>query len=210
MTLKLFYSPSACSLATHIVLEEAGADYELVLASTRDGSVRKPEYLAINPKGRVPALQTDRGVLTETPAILGWVAQAYPDAKLAPAGDDFAFAQMQAFNTFLASSMHIMFALHWRTYRFVEGDEHLAAVKAHAPKALAEQFQLVEDRLQDGRAWVHGEAYTTSDPYLLVFTRWLDETGLGALDDYPHVKAHKARAEARPAVKRALEQEGLS
>ncbi len=210
MTLKLFYSPNACSLATHIALEEAGADYELVLTSTRDGSVRRPEYLAINPKGRVPALQTDRGVLTEAPVILGWIAQTYPEARLASTDDSFAFADMQAFNVFLASSMHIMFALHWRAHRFVEGEDHLAAVRAHAPKALAEQFTLVEDRLEDGRTWVNGEAYTTSDPYLLVFSRWLEETGLGSLDDYPRVKAHRARVEARPAVRRALEQEGLS
>ena len=210
MTLKLFYSPNACSLASHIALEEAGADYELVLTSTRDGSVRKPEYLAINPKGRVPALQTERGVLTESPAILSWIAQAYPEARLAPLDDPFAFAEMQAFNGFLSSSMHIMFALHWRAARFVEGEDHLAAVKAHAPKALAEQFRLVEERLKDGRTWVNGGAYTVSDPYLLVFTRWLDENGLGDLDDYPNVKAHRARVETRPAVRRALEQEGLS
>jgi len=210
MTLKLFYSPNACSLASHIALEEAGADYELVLTSTRDGSVRKPEYLAINPKGRVPALQTERGVLTESPAILSWIAQAYPEARLAPLADPFAFAEMQAFNGFLSSSMHIMFALHWRAARFVEGEDHLAAVKAHAPKALAEQFRLVEERLKDGRTWVNGEAYTVSDPYLLVFTRWLDENGLGDLDDYPNVKAHRAHVETRPAVRRALEQEGLS
>ena len=210
MTLKLFYSPNACSLASHIALEETGADYELVLTSTRDGSVRKPEYLAVNPKGRVPALQTERGVLTESPVILGYIAQTFPDAKLAPNDDSFAFADMQAFNVFLASSMHIMFALHWRAARFVEGEEHLAAVRAHAPKALAEQFQLVEEKLADGRPWVHGEAYTTSDPYLLVFTRWLDENGLGDLDDYPRVKAHRARVEARPAVRRALAAEGLS
>jgi glutathione S-transferase len=209
MTLKLFYSPNACSLATHIALEEVGADYELVLTSTRDGSVRKPEYLAINPKGRVPTLLTDRGVLTESPAILGWIAQAFPDAHLAP-NDPFGFAEVQAFNNFLSSSMHIMFALHWRSPRFVEGEDHLAAVKAHAPKALAEQFGLVEDKLKDGRTWVHGQSYTTSDPYLVVFTRWLDENGLGDLDDYPHVKAHRARVEARPAVQRALKAEGLS
>jgi glutathione S-transferase len=210
MTLKLFYSPNACSLASHIALEEAGAEYELVLTSTRDGSVRRPEYLAVNPKGRVPALLTDRGVLTETPVILGYIAQTFPDAQLAPNDDSFAFGDMQAFNVFLASSMHIGFALHWRAERYVEGEDHLAAVRAHAPTALAAQFRIVEDKLKDGRTWVHGEAYTVSDPYLLVFTRWLDETGLGDLDDYPHVKRHRNRVETREAVRRALQQEGLS
>jgi glutathione S-transferase len=157
----------------------------------------------------VPALQTDRGVLTESPAILAWIAQAYPEARLAPLDDPFAFADMQAFNGFLSSTLHIVFATHWRAERFVEGEEHLAAVRAHAPKAMAEQFRLVEERLADGRPWAGGEAYSVSDPYLFVFTRWLDQTGLGALADYPHVVAHRARVEARPAVRRALAQEGL-
>ncbi len=76
--LKLFHAPGACSLASLIALEEAGADYELIRMSTRDGDQRKAEYLAINPKGRVPVLVTDQGVLTENPAILAYVAQTHP------------------------------------------------------------------------------------------------------------------------------------
>ena len=210
MTLKLFFSPNACSLASHIALEEAGADYELVLTSTKAGAQKKPDYLAVNPKGKVPALQTDRGVLTENPVILGWIAQTFPAAKLAPNDDSFAFGDMQAFNMFLSATVHVAFAHHFRPERYVDGDDCRAAVKTKAPQALAEHFRLIEEKLSDGRAWVHGEAYTVSDPYLLVFTRWLDENGLGDLGDYPHVKAHRGRVEARPAVRRALEREGLA
>ena len=84
--LKLFYAPNTCALASHIALEEAGADYQTVRLDFRADEQRKPEYLAINPKGRVPALATDRGILTETPAILAFVAQSFPQAKLAPHG----------------------------------------------------------------------------------------------------------------------------
>jgi glutathione S-transferase len=208
--LKLYYSPNSCSLASHIVLEESGAAYELALTNSRDGSTRTPEFLALNPKARVPALLTDLGVLTENPVILGWVAQSFPDAGLAPNDDTFLFGDMQAFNMFLSATVHVAFAHHFRPERYVDGDDHRAAVKAKAAQAVAEQFRLIEAKLSDGRPWVHGERYWTSDPYLLVFSRWLGETGLGTLDDYPHAKAHRARVEARPAVQRALKAEGLS
>ena len=85
--LKLFYAPQTCALASHIALEEAGADYETVRVDFRTGEQKKPDYLAVNPKGRVPALVTGHGVLTETPAILAFVAQTYPKARLAPLDD---------------------------------------------------------------------------------------------------------------------------
>src|SRR5262249_35215253 len=91
--LKLFYSPGSCALASHVALEEAGAQYEAVRLDFRANEQRKPEYLKINPKGRVPALATDRGVLTETPAILAFVAQSFPQARLAPLDDPFAFGR---------------------------------------------------------------------------------------------------------------------
>ena len=93
--LKLFYAPGSCALASHVALEEAGAKYEAVRVDMRAKDQRKPEYLAINPKGRVPALVTDKGVLTESPAILAFVAQSFPEARLAPLDDAFAFARVQ-------------------------------------------------------------------------------------------------------------------
>ena len=92
---KLYYAPGTCALATHIALEEAGAPYEAVLVDFRSQSQRSPEYLAVNPKGRVPALVTDSGTLTETPALLCFVAQRFPEAELAPLADPFALAQVQ-------------------------------------------------------------------------------------------------------------------
>src|SRR5215510_13243113 len=96
--LKLFYAPNACSLASHIALAEAGAEFETQRLDTKAGDQRKPEYLAINPKGRIPALVTPQGVLTENVVILGWVAQTYPNAHLKPDGDFYAFSEMQSFN----------------------------------------------------------------------------------------------------------------
>ncbi len=95
--MKLYYAAGTCALASNIALEEAGAKFETVRVDFRSNEQRKPEYLAINPKGRVPALVTEHGVLTETPALLIYIAQAFPRAGLAPLGDAFALARVQAF-----------------------------------------------------------------------------------------------------------------
>jgi glutathione S-transferase len=96
--LKLFHGPNSCSLATLIVLEESGTDYEVITVNLGAGEQNRPEYRAINPKGRVPALVTDQGILTESPALMSYVAMRFPSANLAPVDDVFAFAKMQSFN----------------------------------------------------------------------------------------------------------------
>ena len=108
--LTLYYTASTCSLATHIVLEEVGADYSTVRIDFATEQQKSAEYLKINPKARVPALVTDEGVLTETPAMLVYVAQRFPQARLAPMADPFFFAQIQSFNSYLCSSLHVAHA----------------------------------------------------------------------------------------------------
>jgi len=205
--LKLYYAPGSCALASHIALEEAGADYELELVKLGEQQQRTPEFLALNPKGRVPALVTDAGVLTENPAILGYVAETFPGAKLMPA-DPFARAQVQAFNAFLCATLHPTFAHKFRPYRYADNPQAHAAMAAKVPSVLDEQFGLVEDLLSDGREWVHGD-YSTSDGYLFNFARWYQRDGMGNPQTRPLVRAHIGRMQARPAVQRALEQEGL-
>jgi glutathione S-transferase len=202
--LKLFYAPGTCALASHIALEEAGAEYELIRLNFKDAEQRQPEFLKINPKGRVPALVTDRGVLTENPVILGYIAQSFPDAKLAPNDDSFAFGDMQAFNMFLAATVHPTFAHRFRPERYVDGEECRKAVQAKVPEALAGHFALIEERLADGRPWVHGDAYTVSDGYLIVFTRWLVKNFHEVAARFPKVLEHRHRTEARPAVASAI------
>ena len=101
----LFYAPHTCSLASHIALEDAGADYTTVRMSFANDEQRKPEYLAINPKARVPALVTGRGTLTETPAMLAFIAQSFPLKRLAPLDDPYLFARVQAFNSYLCDDL---------------------------------------------------------------------------------------------------------
>ncbi len=108
--LELYFAPGTCSLASLIALEEAGARYETVKISFAAEEQRGAAYTAVNPKARVPALVTERGVITETPAILAFVAQSYPAARLAPLDDPFAFAEVQAFNSYLCATVHVAHA----------------------------------------------------------------------------------------------------
>ncbi len=207
--LKLFYAPNACSLAPHIALNEAGGDYQAVKVDTANREHHSPAYLAVNPRARVPSLVTDRGTLTEVPVILGFIARNFPKAELAPL-DGFDFFQMQSFNSYLSSTLHITFAHVFRPERYADSDAAKADMRAKAPTSLAEQFQLIEDRFSDGREWVHGAHYTVSDPYLYVFTRWLERGGTGGIARLPRLADHRARIQKRDAVARTLEQEGLA
>ena len=206
--LQLFYTPGACSLASHIALEEVGATYDLQRVDFASGEQRSPAFLAINPKGRVPALATDRGVLTENPVILGYIAQTFKDAKLADNDDSFNFGDMQAFNMFLATTVHVAFAHIFRPERYVDGEVAIAAAKAKAPESLRAAFGLIEEKLSDGRPFVQGERYTVADPYLFLFERWYGGRGIGDLGAFPRMATHHERVGAREAVKRALAAEG--
>src|ERR1700754_2185777 len=108
--MKLYYWLGSCALASHIALEDAGADYTAVRLDPKANQQNSPEYLAINSKGRVPALVTDRGVVTESLAILAFVAQSFPKARLAPLDDSFAFAEVQSFNSYICSTVHVAHA----------------------------------------------------------------------------------------------------
>ena len=196
--LKLFHAWGSCSLASLIALEEAGADYELVTMDTKIGDQRKPEYLSVNPKGRVPALVTERGVLTETPAILAFIAQSYPAAKLAPLDDPYAFAQAQAFNSYLCSTVHVAHAHKHRGYRWADAPETLAEMTRKVPETVAACFQLIEDEMLAG-PYVLGETYSICDAYLFTLADWLEGDGVDA-GRFAKVRVHRERVRVRPAV----------
>ena len=200
--LKLFYAVGSCALASHIALEEAGAEYEAVRLDFAAGDQRKPEYLKINPKGRVPALITDSGILTETPAILAYVAQVFPKAALAPLSDPFAFARVQAFNSYLCSTVHVAHAHRMRGYRWTDDSAALETLKKKVPQSVAECFDLIEREMFAG-PWVMGDAYSICDPYLFTLAQWLEGDGVDPAR-FPKVADHRARMAEHPAVRRAL------
>jgi len=200
--LKLFWAPHTCALASHIALEEAGANYTLARVDFRANEQRNPPYLAINPKGRVPALVTDRGTLTETPAILGFLAQSFPKASLAPLEDPFAFAQVQAFNSYLCSTVHVAHAHRMRGYRWADDPAAIKAMQRKVPQTVGECFQLIEENMFAG-PWVMGNAYTVCDPYLFTLAQWLDGDGVD-IARFPKVADHHQRMCERPAVTKAI------
>jgi len=207
--LKLFYMTGACSVVPHIVLEELGVPYEAILVDFAKGEQLKPEYLAINPKGRIPALATERGVITEIPAILGYLANICPAARLAPVDDAFAFAQMQSFHMYIATTIHVTFRQISRPEAFADGEQAKVALKAKVPAAANGYFSVIEQQLADGREWVHGDSYSMSDPYLFTFASYLERGDRGNPELFPHIRAHRQRVLQRPAVRRVLEAEGL-
>jgi glutathione S-transferase len=203
--LKLYYAPGTCALASHIALEEAGADYTAERINFKSNQQTSPEYLAVNPKGRVPALVTDDGVLTETPAILAFIAQSFPSAKLAPLADAFTFAKLQSFNSYLCSTVHVAHAHRGRGYRWASEETSFADMKRKVPETMAANFALIERGMLKG-PWVMGENFTICDPYLFTIAQWLDGDGVD-LADLPRVMDHRRRMSERPAVRKVLAEE---
>jgi glutathione S-transferase len=201
---KLYYAPGTCALASHIALEEVGADYKAQRLNFKANQQQSPEYLEINPKGRVPSLATDKGVLTETPAILAYIAQTFPQAKLAPS-EPFAFAQAQSFNSYLCATVHVAHAHKLRGARWATEEFSFADMKRKVGENMGACFALIERDMIKG-PWVMGEQYTICDPYLFTVGLWLEGDGVD-MKTLPKVMAHRKRMSERPAVLKVLAEE---
>lgn len=202
--LKFFYSPGSCALASHIALIDAGADYEAIRIDFTKQQQQSADYLTINPKGRVPSLATEQGIITETPAILAYIAQRFPQARLAPIDDPFAFARVQEFNSYLCSTCHVAHAHLRRGTRWVEAHETAAieAMQRRVPSSMTQSFELIEHGMLKG-PWVMGDDYTICDPYLYTLSTWL-EGDKADLSKLPRVVEHRQRMAQRASAKRAL------
>jgi glutathione S-transferase len=200
--LKLYYTPGTCALAAHIALEEAGAPYTSERVDFKTNQQNSPGYLEINPKGRVPSLVTDRGTLTETPAMLTFIAQSFPKAGLAPLEDPFAFAQLQSFTSYLCSTVHVAHAHKGRGYRWASDESSFADMKRKVPESMGAAFGLIEKKMLRG-PWVMGETYTVCDPYLFTLAGWLEGDSVD-IATMPKVADHAKRMAERPAVKKVL------
>jgi glutathione S-transferase len=200
--LTFFAAKGSCSLATHIALEEAGAAYDLRKIDTAGGEQRRPDYLKINPKGRVPALITVQGILTENVALLLYVAQTFPKANLAPA-DAFGLARMNAFNAWLASTVHVNHAHKMRGSRWSDDPAVIENLKLKVPQTMTDCATLIENEYLAG-PWVMGEQFTVADGYLLTIENWFVSDGVD-MALFPRITAHMAAMNARPAVQRVLQ-----
>ncbi len=205
--LTLYYSPGACSLAPHILLEEIGAAFEARRVNLANGDHQKPAYLAINPHARVPTLVDGDFVLTETPAILSYLGHRFAETGLLPLTDLHQLARCEQFLAFFSSSIHVAVAQIWRTARYVDDPAAYEAVRAGGRKTLQTYFGELETLCEAGD-WLVGGRFSVADLYPLVFYRW----GLRLNEDmarYPAWTAHASRLLERDGVRRAIEDEGL-
>jgi glutathione S-transferase len=201
--MQLYFSPGACSLASHITLRELGLPFDLKRADTKtkkleDGS----DYYAINSKGAVPALKLDNGqVLTEGVVIMQYLADQKPDGTLAPKSGSFERYRLQEWLNYITSEVHKSFSPLWNP----TADP---AVKEYTSANLFKKFDWLETQLK-GKKYLTGDNFTIADAYLFTVVNWTNFLGID-LGKWPTLAAYQARVAARPKVQEAIEAEGLN
>jgi glutathione S-transferase len=199
---RFFYALNSCSLASHIALEQAGAEYAAVKINLGTSEQRADQYLSINPKGRVPVLATPDGILTENLAILVYISQTFPQAQLAPLDDPSAFAQLLSFCTYLSSTVHVAHAHGARGYRWADDPAAVSEMKRKTPETMSECFEMIETNLFKG-PWVMGEDYGIGDIYLFTIATWLEADGVDPAR-FPKIHDHRTRMLADPVVQTVI------
>lgn len=204
---KLYFSPGAVSMATHIALEEVGAPYALEAISIKDGEQLGERYRRVHPLGRVPALELEPGVvLTETPALLGYLADGAPEQELLPP-TGLARARANEWMSFLSSTVHVAFLSFYRPDRYTSDAAARAALGRDGRQRFLDLLRYVEARLPS-QGFVLGARYTLCDSYLSVFWLWARRMDLPVTELARYTALARAVLQ-RAAVRRALEQEGF-
>ena len=199
--LTFYYAKNSAAYAPHILLEDVCAEYKAIKLDFSKKEQLSKAYLKINPKGRVPSLITEHGILTETPAILTYVAQIHPASRMIPE-TAFEFAVAQAFNCYISSTVHVAHAHKHRGYRWaddVSAHEHMRA-KVH--QNMSECATVIEENFLS-EPWVLGKRYTICDPYLALVSRWLKDDGVD-LSQFPKIYAHDQAMRERPSMQTIL------
>ena len=207
--LKLFVATNTCARGPTIALEEIGVPFETELIRTAAGQQNSPEYLAVNPKGKVPALLVDGEPLTENVAILRWLNQTYPDAGLLPpVSDDFEAARQTADLAFFSATVHPLVTRIAMPMKFISGEQQaFDLIRPKGTEAMTPVMAMIDRRLAD-RQWWYGDEWSVVDGYL--FWAWSRITGVGFPDDqFPNIRDHAERSMQRPAVARAMQREAV-
>ena len=208
MTIALYFSPGACSTAPHIVLNEIGVEYEQRKTVLADKANYTPEYLAINPKARVPVILIDGFVLTEVPAILTYLAQRFPQAGLLPAGGE-PMARCLEWLAYCSSTVHPCYAHLRKPERYTADASAFPGLQERGEAGFIDCITYIDGKLA-GKQFAAGDAYSIADAYLLVFFGWA--SGLkkhNMAERFPNYTAVVRRILARPAVQRTIEIEGI-
>jgi glutathione S-transferase len=200
--MKLYYSPGACSLSPHIIAKEAGIPLELVKVDLKTKTIRQEgDFWAINPKGYVPALELDDGeILTEVPVIVQYLADARPDAALAPANGAFERTRVQEMLNYITSEIH-------KTYTPLFNPGVHPAVREDRLAYLQKRYGYLEKHLE-GRKYLVGDRFSIADAYLFVVTTWARAVNAD-LSGFPNVQAFQKRIGTRKSVLEAMRVEGL-
>ena len=207
MALTFYFSKGSSALAAHILLEEVGVAYDAVEISIAAGAHRTPAFLARSPKGRIPLLETPEGGLTETPAILEYIAETHPTLGLQPK-DPVSRGQARALCAYLCATAHVAAAHRHRGVRWATLESSLKDMRAQVPQNLTACARLLEDTVAFD-PWAMGARFTFCDPYVFQFYQWLAASDVD-LSDFPKLTAHEAAMRARPATQRAMAVHGLS
>ena len=200
--LTLYSTPGSCAVAAHVALELVAADYEAVQLDFSKNEQRAATFLRINPKGRVPALVTEHGVLTETPAVLLFIAESHPTRGMTALHNLWERAKACEFNSYMGSTVHVNYAHKTRPYRWADDESAQAAMRAKAPRNFAECFALIEREMLRG-PWVLGEQLSVCDAYLFTIAQWLPSAGVD-IAAYPKVNRAVRALQEMPAVERVM------
>ncbi len=193
--LKLYWAPNTISIAVAITLNEGGVHYENVRIDFASGEQTKAAFRSLNPKGRVPALATPEGILTEAGAILEYLA-ATAVPGLVP-NDPLHAARMREVMYYIASTMHPNHAHKMRSARWADSESSWADMRAKVPETMSASCEYFEEILQ--LPFLFGDHLTLADPYFYVVTCWLKGDGV-EIGNFPRIAAFKAAMEQRPAV----------
>lgn len=207
MPIKLYYAPGACSFASHMTIEEVGVPYETQRLDLAAGDQRKPEYLKLNPRGRVPTVTLDGEVMTENVGIMTYFAGGHPEAGIWPK-KTWDQAKLLSTMAWLSNTVHPAYGHLVRPARYVDGDDHQEAVKAKA-RANYQGYLEEIDQLLAGHKWCIANMFTPADAYLLVFYRWGNRQKM-PVRDLKHYSALADRVLARPAVRKVMADEGIT
>ena len=200
----LYFSPGACSLASHIGLEETGAPYELKPVLLAKGQQRTEDYLKINPRGKVPAFSVDGKILLENTAILTYLARRFPEKKLMP-GDPLEEARCISTMCWFSSIVHPSYQRFHRPERFAEGEAAHPAIKENGRKTFWSNLQEIDSMIQ-ANGWVMGSEFTVVDGYALVFYGWATRSGF-PVKELSAYTSWQERMLTRPSVKKAVDSE---
>ena len=207
MSIKLYYAPGACSFASHIAIEEVGVPYETERLDLAAGDQRKPEYLKLNPRGRVPTCVVDGHVITENVGIISYFAGGYPSAGIWPKDT---WHQSMAISTmaWLSNSVHATYGHLARPARYADDTASQESIRAKA-RGMYEEYLREIDGLLAGRKWAIGDRYSAVDGYLLVFYRWGNRQKM-PVRELKNYTAVMEKVLARPAVKKVMADEGIT